>query len=160
MFSPEEVREVLGLVLERIRDTDAESQEDSDGASQNFEDEDFNVEERPWSAKEVAEHVQILSEAAGVNWREGLVWAIQSIQSDRELEANEKEAARRHVIGHTILSEKHIARLSAYERQIMASLRSFYTLLERARAYRLGTPLPPPVSVDVTVSKGHDANGV
>ena len=50
--------------------------------------------------------------------------------------------------------------LGLYERQINAQFKSTYSLLERARANRLGMPVPPPVSLDLTLSKGHDANGI
>jgi hypothetical protein len=59
-----------------------------------------------------------------------------------------------------VLDERDVTRLALYERQINAEFKSTYSLLERARAYRLGMPVPPPVSVDLTVSRGHDANGV
>jgi hypothetical protein len=52
---------------------------------------------------------------------------MHSITTAAEEQAKSKAAAHRHVIRNMILGEKHIARLSAYERQIMASLRSFYT---------------------------------
>jgi hypothetical protein len=56
--------------------------------------------------------------------------------------------------------ERDVTRLGLYKRQINAQFKSTYSLLERARAYRLGMPVPPPVSIDLTVTKGHDANGV
>lgn len=70
------------------------------------------------------------------------------------------EEARGHVTKGLILPEKHVNRLALYERQINSVLKSTYNLLERTRAYRLGTPLAPPVSVDLTISKGTDAVGV
>ena len=62
--------------------------------------------------------------------------------------------ARSHIARGLILSEKHVNRLALYERQINAGFKSAYALLERARAYRTGQPIPPPVSVDLTISKG------
>jgi hypothetical protein len=159
MFSPQETRGILESVLERIRDRANEGAEDEE-ALEPTQDEDFTIEERPWSAKGIAAQIGILSEAAGTDWREELSWVVHSFTSAALEQAESNAAARRHVIAHTILGEKQIARLSAYERQIMASLRSFYTLLERARAYRLGMPVPPPVSVDVNITKTDDANSV
>jgi hypothetical protein len=166
MFDPSEVREILGLVLKQVR-WSAEEQnnlESDDGATANddedIQDEELIIEERPWAAEEIAEQIQILSDAAGVDWREELSWAIESLEEAEEECARQIDEARRHVLRNLVLEERDVTRLSLYERQINARFKSTYTLLERARAYRLGMPVPPPVSVDLTVSKGHDANGV
>ena len=161
MFDPSEVREILGLVLEQVR-LSAEEQI-NDGEADNddeSEDEELDIEERPWSAGEIAEQIQILSEAAGVDWREELSWAIQSLEEAEDDHAKQIDEARRHVLRNLVLEERDVNRLALYERQINAQFKSTYSLLERARAYRLGMAVPAPVSVDLTVSKGHDANGV
>jgi hypothetical protein len=161
MFDPSEVREILGLVLEQVR-LSAEEQI-NDGEADNddeSEDEELDIEERPWSAGEIAEQIQILSDAAGVDWREELSWTIESLEEAEDEHARQIDEARRHVLRNLVLDERTVARLSLYERQIAAQFKSTYSLLERARAYRLGMPVPPPVSVDLTISKAHDANSV
>jgi hypothetical protein len=165
MFDPSEVREILGLVLEQVRlSAEGEINEgagygeaDDDDES---EDEELDIEERPWAAGEIAEQIQILSDAAGADWREKVSWAIQSLEEAEDEHARQIDEARRHVLRNLVLAERDVTRLGLYERQINAQFKSTYALLERARAYRLGMPVPPPVSVDLTVSKGHDANGV
>jgi hypothetical protein len=165
MFDPSEVREILGLVLEQVRSSAEEKiNEDAGygeaGNNDESEDEALTIEEHPWSAGEIAEQIQILSEAAGVDWREELSWAIQSLEEAEDDHAKQIDEARRHVLRNLVLDERDVTRLGLYERQINAQFKSTYSLLERARAYRLGMPVPPPVSVDLTVSKGYDANGV
>ena len=165
MFDPSEVREILGLVLEQVRSSAEEKiNEDAGygeaGNNDESEDEALTIEEHPWSAGEIAEQIQILSDAAKVDWREELSWAIQSLEEAENEHARQIDEARRHVLRNLVLDERDITRLGLYERQINAQFKSTYWLLERARAYCLGMPVPPPVSVDVTVSKGHDANGV
>src|SRR5215469_11373747 len=98
----------------------------------------LTIEERPWAAGEIAEQIQILSNAAGVDWREELSWAIQSLEEAEEGHARQIDEARRHVLRNLILDERDVTRLALYERQINAQFKSTYSLLERARAYRLG----------------------
>jgi hypothetical protein len=83
MFDPSEVREILGLVLEQVRCAEEQNNfENDDGATANddedIQDEELTIEERPWAAGGIAEQIQILSNAAGVDWREELSWLIQS----------------------------------------------------------------------------------
>jgi hypothetical protein len=164
MFDPSEVREILGLVLEQVRSSaEEEINKDADYREADTDEEseeELDIEERSWSAGEIAEQIQILSDAAKVDWREELSWAIQSLEEAENEHARQIDEARRHVLRNLVLDERDITRLGLYERQINAQFKSTYWLLERARAYCLGMPVPPPVSVDVTVSKGHDANGV
>jgi hypothetical protein len=163
IFDPSEVREILELVLEQVRSSaEEEMTEDADEADTDEENEDegLDIEERSWSAGEIAEQIQILSDAAGVDWREELSWAIQSLEEAQDEHARQIDEARRHVLRNLVLDERDVTRLGLYERQINAQFKSTYALLERARAWRLGMPVPPPVSVDLTVSKGQDANGV
>jgi hypothetical protein len=162
MFDPLEVREILGRVLEQVHWSREEQNdlESDDGEADNDDDsqgEEFTIEERPWSAGEIAEQIQILSDAAGVDWREELSWAIQSLEEAEDERARQIDEARRHVLRNLVLDERDVTRLGLYERQINAQFKSTYSLLERARAWRLGMPIPPAVSVDLTVSKGHDA---
>jgi hypothetical protein len=166
MFDPSEVRQILGRVLEQVR-WSAEEQnnlENDDGATANddedIQDEELTVEERPWAAGEIAKQLRILSDAAGVDWRQELALAIQSLEQAQAEHAERIDEARRHVLRNLVLDERDVTRLALYERQINSQFKSTYALLERARAYRLGMPVPPPVSVDLTVSKGHDASGV
>ena len=175
MFSHEEVREMLTLVLEQIRyhnssetpkvdgaddeDMSAECYDEHEGEGPSKA-EELTIEARPWSAGEIAEQIQVLSEAAGVDWREELALVVQSLEEAEDEHARQMDEARRHVLRNLVLDERDVTRLALYERQINAEFKSTYSLLERARAYRLGMPVPPPVSVDLTVSRGHDANGV
>jgi hypothetical protein len=165
MFDPSEVREILGLVLDQVR-LNAEEEINDDagyGEADNDEDdqdEEFAIEERRWAAGEIAEQIQILSDAAGVDWRKELALVIQSLKEAEDEHARQIDEARRHVLRNLVLEERDVTRLALYERQINAQFKSTYSLLERARAYRLGMPVPPPVSVDLTVSRGPDANGV
>jgi hypothetical protein len=157
MFDPPEVREIVGLVLEQVRlRGEEEISEDADyGEADNddeSDDEELIIEERPWSAGEMAEQIQILSDAAGVDWREELSWAIESLEEAEEDHARQIEEARRHVLGNLVLDERDVTRLGLYERQINAQFKSTYSLLERARAWRLGMPVSPPVSVDLIIS--------
>jgi hypothetical protein len=140
-------------INEDAGDDEADNDEDSQG-------QELTIEERTWSAGEIAEQIRILSDAAGADWREKLSWAIDSLEQTKNEHVRQIDAARRHVLRNLVLDERDITRLGLYERQINAQFKSTYSLLERARAYRLGMPVPPPVSVDVTVSKGHDANVV
>jgi hypothetical protein len=165
MFDPSEVREILGLVLEQVRsraeeEIDEDVGDDEADNDEDSQDEELAIEERPWAAGEIAEQIRILSDAAGLDWREELSWAIQSLEEAEDEHARQIDEARRHVLRNLVLDERDVTRLGLYERQINAQFKSTYSLLERARAYRLGMPVPAPVSVDLTVTKGHDANGV
>jgi hypothetical protein len=165
MFDPSEVRVILTLVLEQVRwsaqeQNNDESDDGETGSGGDRQAEEFTVEERPWAAGEIAEQLQILANAAGLDWRSELACVIQSLEH-AEMEHDEQiDEARRHVLRNLVLDERDVTRLALYERQINSQFKSTYALLERARAYRLGMPVPPPVSVDLTVSKPHDANGV
>jgi len=165
MFDPSEVWEILGLVLEQVRSSaEEEMNEDADyreaDDDEGSQGEELAIEERPWSAGEIAEQIQVLSDAAGLDWREELALTIQSLEEAEDERARQIDEARRHVLRNLVLDERDVTRLGLYERQINAQFKSTYSLLERARAYRLGMPVPPPVSIDLTVTKGHDANGV
>jgi hypothetical protein len=88
------VREILGLVLEQVRSSaEKEMNDDADyGEADNDEDtqdEKLTIEERPWSAGEIAEQIQILSDAAGVDWREELSWTIQSLEEAEDEHAKQ-----------------------------------------------------------------------
>ena len=177
VFSHEEVREILTLVLEQVRyqgNSEAQVVEGTDDEERNDDNavgycdeeggqsqpEELTIEERPWAAGEIAELIQVLSDAAGFDWREELACAIQSLEEAEDAHVRQIDEAGRHVLRSLVLEERTVNRLALYERQINAQFKSTYSLLERARAYRLGMPVPPPVSVDLTVSKGNDANGV
>jgi hypothetical protein len=157
MFDPSEVREILGLVLEQVRSSaEEEMNEDADygeaDTDEENEDEGLDIEERSWSAGEIAEQIQILSNAANLDWREELALVIQSLEH-AEVEHDEQiDEARRHVLRNLVLDERTVNRLALYERQIMAQFKSTYSPMERGRAWRLGMPVPRPVSVDLTVS--------
>jgi hypothetical protein len=164
-FDPSEVREILGLVLEQVRlraeeEIDEDVGDDEADNDEGSQDEELAIEERPWAAGEIAEQIRILSDAAGLDWREELALTIQSLEEAEDEHARQIDEARRHVLRNLVLDERDVTRLGLYERQIASQFKSTYSLLERARAWRLGMPVPPPVSVDLTVSKGHDANGV
>jgi hypothetical protein len=154
------VREILRLVLEQVRSSVEEQTNEAGGNEEDAFSEEPAIEERPWAAGEIAEQIQILSDAAGGDWREELSWVIQSLQEAEDQHARQIDEARRHVLRNLVLPEGDVTRLALYERQINAQFKSTYSLLERARAWRLGMPVPPPVSVDLTVSKGSDAAGV
>jgi hypothetical protein len=162
MFDPSEVREILGLVLEQLRScAEEEMNKDTDEADNGGDSQyELAVEERPWAAGEIAEQIQILSDAVGVDWREELSWAIHSLEEAEEEHTRQIDEARRHVLRNLVLDESDVTRLGLYERQINAQFKSTYALLERARAWRLGMPTPAPVSVDLTISPGHNANSV
>jgi len=120
MFDPWEVREILGLVLEQVRSSSAEEinedarygEADNDDES---EGEELTIEERSWSAVEIAEQIQILSDAAEVDWREELSWAIQSLEESEEEPARQIDEARRHVLRNLVLDERDVTRLGLYE---------------------------------------------
>jgi len=137
-----------------------DADDDEADYGEDSQDDELAIEERPWAAGEIAEQIQILSDAADLDWREELALAIQSLEHVDKEHLEQIDEARRHVLRNLVLDERTVNRLALYERQIMAQFKSTYSLLERARAYRLGMPVPPPVSVDLTVSKAHDANGV
>jgi len=164
MFDPSEVREIFTLVLEQVRSSKARIDEEGDEeelkGNDDTQEEELTIEDRPWPAGEVAEQLRNLSDAANLDWREELAGAIQSLQEAEDEHTRQMEEARRHVLRNLILGERTVNRLSLYERQVMSQLKATYSLLERARAWRLGMPVPPPVSVDLTVSQGSDANGV
>jgi hypothetical protein len=170
MFDPSEVREILSLVLEQVRTAKAEEEinqqdgeiegEDERDEEKDDLDEELTIEERPWRAEEIAGQLRLLSAAAGVDWCEQLFQAIQSFEEAQKELGAQQEEARRHVLRNLILGERTVTRISLYERQIMSQLKATYSLLERHRAWRLGIPVPPPVSVDLTISKGPDATGV
>lgn len=168
LFDPSEVRSLLEAVLDHIQDTAEEITED-DGEGEGGDNDDGEVEnnspdidvaERTWTAAEIAEQIQILARAAGVDWREELEHVLYAKARALHEQRRGLEEARGHVTKGLILPEKHVNRLALYERQINSVLKSTYNLLERTRAYRTGQPMPPPVSVDLTISKGSDAVGV
>jgi hypothetical protein len=162
VFAADEVREILEAVLAQVQDSEKSSGENVSDEEAAAEDEapSIQVEEREWTVSEVVEQLKILAEAAGVHWRDPLHQVLldkaQTVYDRRQA----LEEARRHVSRELVLSEKHVNRLGVYERQINCVLKSTYSMLERARAYRTGMPIPPPVSVDLTISKGSDAAGV
>jgi hypothetical protein len=75
------------------------------------EDEEFTIEERPWAAGEIAEQIQILSDAAGVDWREELSWAIESLEEAEDEHGRQIDEARRHVLRNLVLEERDVTRL-------------------------------------------------
>jgi hypothetical protein len=114
MFDPSEVREILALVLEQVR-WPAEEQnnlEGDDGGIDNddedIQDEELTIEERPWAAGEIAEQIQVLSDAAGVDWREGLALAIQSLEEAEDEHAEQIDEARRYVLRNLVLEERDV----------------------------------------------------
>jgi hypothetical protein len=161
-FDPSEVRSLLEAVLDHIQNTTEETTEDdvegdgsdnSDGEVESTSP-DIDVAQRTWTAAEIAEQIQILARAAGVDWRAELDHVLCTKARALHEQRCAIEEARGHVTKGLILPEKHVNRLALYERQINAVFKSTYALLERARAYRTGQPIPPPVSVDLTISKG------
>jgi hypothetical protein len=119
-------RRKSGLVLEQVRSSaEEEMNDDADyGEADNEEDdqdEELAIEERPWAAGEIAEQIQILSDAAGVEWREELSWAIQSLEEAEEEHARQIDEARRHVLRNLVLDERDVTRLGLYERQIAST---------------------------------------
>jgi hypothetical protein len=172
MFDPSEAREILTLVLAQVRAAKAEEEinqevgeidgdlECSSEEGKDDLDEELTIEERLWSAEEIAGQLRLLCAAAGVDWGEELASAIQALEEAQQELGAQQEEARRHVMRNLILGERTVTRISLYERQIMSQLKATYTLLERARAWRLGMPVPPPVSLDVNITKTHDATGV
>jgi hypothetical protein len=164
LFDPLEARPLLEAVLAHIQDnmedTVEEGASDDDDGEEEGNSPDLNVAERTWTAAEIAEQIQILARAAGVDWREELEQVLYTKAQELHEQRCGLEEARGHVTKGLILPEKHVNRLALYERQINSVLKSTYNLLERTRAYRTGQPIPPPVSVDLTISKGSDAVGV
>ena len=164
LFDASEVRSLLEAVLDHIQDT-TEGDPQNDG-SDNEDGEvesnspDIDVADRTWTAAEIAEQIQGLALATGRDWRSELEHVLRTKAQEFHEQRCAIEEARGHVTKGLILPEKHVNRLALYERQINSVLKSTYNLLERTRAYRLGTPLAPPVSVDLTISKGSDAIGV
>jgi hypothetical protein len=47
----------------------------------------LTIEERPWAAGEIAEQIQGLSNAAGVDWREELALVIQPLKETEDKHA-------------------------------------------------------------------------
>jgi hypothetical protein len=126
MFDPSEVREILGLVLEQVRSSaEEEINEDAGyGEADNndeSEDEELAIEERPWFAGEIAEQIQILSDAAGVDWREELSWTIESLEEAENEHARQIDEARRHVLRNLVLDERDVTRLGFMSARLMRS---------------------------------------
>ena len=121
---------------------------------------DIDVAQRTWTAAEIAEQIKLLARSWPVDWRAELEHVLYTKAQELHEQRCAIEEARGHVTKSLILPEKHVNRLALYERQINSVFKSTYALLERARAYRTGQPIPPPVSVDLTISKGTDAIGV
>jgi hypothetical protein len=161
VFTPVEVRSILEAVLTHVQEGMDDDRDDDDGdGEEEGNSPDIDVEERPWTAAEIAEQIQVLSQAAGVDWREELEHALYTKAQEAHEQRGVIAEARAHITRRLILGEKYVSRLSLYERQINSVLKSTYNLLERARAYRTGQPIAPPVSLDVTISKGTDAIGL
>jgi hypothetical protein len=158
VFEPSEVRHLLEAVLDHIQNNMEDPVEEDGGEEGNSS--DIDVAQRTWTAAEIAEQIQQLALAAGVDWREELEHVLYTKAQELHEQRCAIKEARGHVTKGLILPEKHVNRLALYERQINSVLKSTYNLLERTRAYRTGQPLPPPVSVDLTISKGTDAVGV
>jgi hypothetical protein len=155
-FEPSEVRLLLEAVLDHIQesaddDLEGEGDDNHDGEAESNSP-DIDVAERTWTAAEIAEQIQVLALAAGRDWRAELDHVLYTKAQELHEQRCAIEEARGHVTKGLVLPEKHINRLALYERQINSVLKSTYNLLERTRAYRLGTPLAPPVSVDLTIS--------
>jgi len=125
MFDPSEVREILRLVLEQVH-WSAEEQnnlESDDGGTDNDrgQDEEPTIEERPWTTGEIAEQIQILSDAAGVDWREELALVIQSLEETEDEHARQIDEARRHVLRSLVLEERDVTRLAFTSARLMRS---------------------------------------
>jgi hypothetical protein len=166
LFEAGEVRVLLEAVLDHIQETtenndEVDDENDIEGDSEEEGNSpDIDVAERAWTAAEIAEQIQVLARATDRDWRAELEHVVYTKAQELHEQHRAIEEARGHVTKGLILPEKHVNRLALYERQVNSVFKSTYALLERARAYRTGMPIPPPVSVDLTISKGSDANGV
>ena len=168
IFTPDEVRDVLETILEHIEDNleyddadDEDSGEDesdeaeADEAGESDQEDELDIEKRPWQAAEVAEQIKLFSEKAGVDWRAEVRWLVATKRREIHERAEALSLARHHVVRKLIPSQDDVVRLGVYERQILASLKHFYNMLQRAQAIRLGQPVAAPIALDVTLS-GHD----
>ncbi len=97
-------------------------------------------------------------ERPAVDWREELEHALYANAQELHEQRCAIAEARGHVTGGLILGEKYLT-VGLYAASSLR-VKSTYNLLERARAYRTGQPIPPPVSLDLTISKGTDAIGI
>ena len=79
LFGPAEVREFLESVLEHLEDRE-QSDDDEEVMSSDAEEEELDIEQRQWSATEVAEQIKLFAEKAGVDWLEelSLAWRDQT----------------------------------------------------------------------------------
>ena len=111
-----------------------DADDDEADYGEDSQDDELAIEERPWAAGEIAEQIQILSDAADLDWREELALAIQSLEHVDKEHLEQIDEARRHVLRNLVLDERTVNRLALYERHIMAQFKSTYSLLERARA--------------------------
>jgi hypothetical protein len=121
----------------------------------------LNIEERPWTAAEIAEQIKILAEAAYVLWRDELEYVLYT----KAQELHERRRAVEEARGHVTPGEKFLARSMSRGWGFMNARSTLYLkvpmpCLNVPGADRTGQPISPPVSVDLTISKGSDAGGV
>jgi hypothetical protein len=151
VFSPAEVREFLESILEHVEGRE-QFDDDDEPEELDSQEEELDIEDRSWTAAEVAEQIKLFASQAGVDWREEFDWALYK---ERQAISNRREAlvtARQHVARKLIPSQDDVVRLGVYERQILAAFKHYLNALQRAQALRLGQPVAAPIALDVTVS--------
>jgi hypothetical protein len=107
---------------------------------------------RPWTVSEVQDELEILCDAADLDWREEFESVLYHQRYKLHCQGEHLALAKAHVEENRILSLEEISRLSLYGRQLNATLKSLVNQLERHRALRLGQVVPPPLAVDLTLS--------
>jgi hypothetical protein len=152
-YTKTQVEELFGWVLEHIRYTQVDNEDELAG---NQWDELLKVENGDWSALEIQEQLQALGQALQLDWREELDEVLSDRRSRVEEHLAEIAHAEAHIQQSRLLSAEQIDCLSLYERQKLGTYRHLLSMLERRQALRLGQPVAAPIAVDVSLS-AHEA---
>jgi hypothetical protein len=151
-YAKAEVEELLGWLIERVRERTEEQNADQEGESdETVWEQLLDVDDGPWTAQGLQEHMQELCQEFGIDWREELGWVLYHQQSQITDRLEQIDRAYTHIQTSRILSREQVEALQIIERQKSSTLRNMIAQLERLQARRLGQPVLAPIAVGVHV---------
>lgn len=150
-YSKAEVEELLGWMVDRVRERTEEQNGDELEQKDSGWQQLLDVDDGPWTAGGLQEHMQQFCRAFGIDWREELGWVLYSQQSRVTDRLEEIQKAETHIQTSRILGREQVEALLILERQKSATFRNMIAQLERLQARRLGQPVLAPIAVGVSV---------
>jgi hypothetical protein len=150
-YAKAEVEELLGWLIDRVRERTEEQNADQPGAVDLVWEQLLDVDDGPWTAQGLQAHMQQLCQEFGRDWREELGWVLYYHQSQLTNQLEQIERAQTHIQTSRVLSRDQVEALQIIERQKSATFRNMIAQLERLQARRLGQPVLAPIAVGVSV---------